>query len=365
MRQNDAHEVGGLTAIDVFAGGGGLTVALKRAGFHVAAAVEMEPHSFATLKSNHPEIRAFKQDVRTVTGASLVAECPGGHVDLLVGCPPCQGFSSLTAKYRREDPRNALVSEMARLVAEIRPTALMFENVPRLSTTGRALFEAFVQSITDIGYLPEWKVLQAADFGVPQSRRRLVLVAGLGFPISLPKPSHSRDGAEGRKPWRTVREAIGATGEPITLAEAKSRGGPRQADWHVVRSMSPENKVRIRHVLPGKMRSRIPDELRPDCHKGKDEGFVNVYGRMLWDDVSPTITSGCTTLSKGRFGHPSEDRTISVREAALLQTFPPDYHLDTPYIDRACEIVGNAFPCEFAEPLAAQCAQAVRTARLA
>ena len=140
--------------------------------------------------------------------------------------------------------------------------------------------------------------------------------------------------------------------EPITLNEAIKRGDPRRFNWHVIRNMTRINRLRLENVKPGDSRSKLPEDLRPDCHKGKEEGFSNVYGRLAWDKPSVTITGGCTTLSKGRFGHPDKNRTISVREAALLQTFPPEYFFDTPYMDHACDIVGNALPCDFAEKLA-------------
>jgi len=143
--------------------------------------------------------------------------------------------------------------------------------------------------------------------------------------------------------------------KPLTLSEATKKGGPHLFDWHVVRDMAPQNVRRIKLVKPGKSRNSLPEALRPDCHKKRDDGFSNVYGRASWDQVSPTITGGCTTLSKGRFGHPREDRTFSVRESALIQTFPPDYIFDTPYMEHVCNIIGNSLPCDFAEVLARQC----------
>lgn len=348
------------TAIDIFSGGGGLTVGLKRAGFRVVAAVENEPHAFATFKANHPEVHGFKQDVRTVDGASLKRCSPTGAVDLIAGCPPCQGFSSLTSKYRSPDPRNELVREMARLVEEVQPRAVMMENVPGLAAKGEPLFTEFVTKLRDLGYQPAWDVLQVADFGVPQSRRRLVLLAGRGFDIDLPAPTHSRTAVDERKPWRTLRDAIGSLEPPLVLSDAVARGGPEQVGWHVVRELSPQNVRRMKSAKPGKSWATIPNEARPKCHQNVDGPFFsNVYGRMSWDEVAVTITSGCTTFSKGRFGHPDEDRTISVLEAARIQTFPDDYIFDTPYMEYVCKIVGNALPCDFAEIVARQCSAAL------
>ena len=348
-------------AIDLFAGGGALTVGLKRAGFSILAAVEIEKHAFATFTTNHPEAKAYKQDIRTIAGSDLKALAPEGKIDLLAGCPPCQGFTSLTSKYKRSDPRNDLILEMARLVEETRPQAVMMENVPGLAGRGKPLLDEFLDRISRIGYEPNIDVLQVADYGVPQNRRRLVALAGLGYQIPMPKPTHSKDGKGDLIPWRTVRDTIGDLAEPITLAAAKERSAVEHSNWHLIRSMSQVNKLRLKHAKPNKAWTEIPEDLRPQCHKGTYYGFRNVYGRMAWDEVAPAITGGCTTLSKGRFGHPERDRTISVREAALLQTLPPDYRIDTPYIDHACNIVGNALPCDFAEAVARECIKASKS----
>lgn len=348
-------------AIDLFAGGGGLTYGLKQAGFAVTAAVENDPHACATLAANHPEVAIYQRNIQDISGHELRVDATTKDIDLLVGCPPCQGFTSLTAKYRRTDPRNNLIHEMARLVKEIQPRAIMMENVPGLAQRGKALLDRFCADIKVLGYLPEMAVLQVADYGVPQYRRRLVLLAGRGFAIPMPAATHDREGQQGRSQWRTVRKTLQRmTTVPLTLHEARKRGGASQANWHVVRTLSIQNRLRLQHARPGGNWSDIPEALRPPCHQGKYRGFPNVYGRMAWDAPAPTITGGCTTLSKGRFGHPEEDRTISVREAALLQTFPLNYQFDTPFMDHACNIIGNALPCVFAEVVARQCHKYLR-----
>ena len=351
-----------LTAIDVFAGGGGLTVGLKRAGFRVVAAVELEPHAFATYKANHPEVNCLKQDIATVSGAALLQLAGTDRIDLLAGCPPCQGFTSLTAKYKdKKDPRNELVLEMARLTEETRPQAIMMENVPGLTQKGKSLYRQLRARLEALDYRLTEGILQVADYGVPQFRRRFVLLGGLGFEISLPDATHSRSLTDSLAPWRTVRDAIEGMPEPVTLAEAKAKGKVERSDWHVVRELSDKNIERIKAARVGKTWEHIPENLRPACHRDGYVGFTNVYGRMAWDRPSPTITGGCTTFSKGRFGHPKADRTISVREAALLQTFPSDYRLDTPYMDYVCNVIGNALPCDFAETISRQCREQLQS----
>jgi DNA (cytosine-5)-methyltransferase 1 len=352
---------GRYTAAEIFAGGGGLATGLRNAGFQTLVAVEIEPHAAATFKANHPEVQVFRQDVRTISGETI-SDLADGSLDVLAACPPCQGFSTLTTKWNKADSRNELVSEVARLAEKIRPRAIMVENVPGLAQKGKVLFDALVERLIDAGYICNWDVLQVADYGVPQKRRRLVLLAGLGFKIALPAPTHSRTGVNGRSRWKTVRDTIADMEDAIPFVEAQKLGGAQAFNWHVVRRLSPENVARIRLARPGAVWKLLPAEIRPICHQGEYEGFTNVYGRLSWDQPSATITAGCTTLSKGRFGHPEYDRTLSLREAALLQTFPPDYRFDTPHFERACEIVGNALPCVFAEAIARAVASALDAA---
>ena len=202
-----------------------------------------------------------------------------------------------------------------------------------------------------------------ANFGIPQSRRRLVLLAGRGFKISLPTTTHSRSPKEGSglKPWVTIREAISHMDEPVTLKTALQTGGPLSHNWHVIRDLLPRTKERLRAANPGKTWLTLDESLRPPCHRNGYRGFTNVYGRMAWDQVSPTITGGCTTPCKGRFGHPDRSKyTISVREAALLQTFPENYRFITDRMEAVCDMIGNAVPPLYAKLAAKQILTALR-----
>jgi DNA (cytosine-5)-methyltransferase 1 len=341
-----------LIATDLFSGGGGLTCGLKAVGFTVESAVEIDRTAYLSYVANHPSTRALNRDVRIVTGAELMPRRSKRRLDLVAGCPPCQGFTSLTAKWKRDDPRNRLVREMSRIVRETMPTAVMMENVPRLAQSGEGLFSEFIADLEGLGYRVTWDLLQVADYGTPQNRRRLVLLAGLGFVIPLPKPTHSRSGKRGLAGWRTVRDVLKDLQEPSIFVEVKDGLGSTVADWHVVRRLSGANRERLRFAKPGRMWWEIPEEYRPPCHQGGYVGFRNAYGRMEWDNVAPTITAGCTSFSKGRFGHPEQERTISVREAALLQEFQDTYFIRTRSIDAACQIIGNALPCGFAAAVA-------------
>ena len=350
-------------AIDLFAGCGGLTKGIRDAGFSVAAAVEIDSDAAQSYERNHPRTELLTRDIRDVTGSDLLEAADSDQISLLAGCAPCQGFCSLTSKYDKPDPRNELLLTMASIVEEILPHAVIMENVPGVLSRGRAIFDEFLEIIANLGYQHSWRVEQMADFGVPQSRRRLVLVAGLGFEVPLPEPTHARvpDEGSGLQPWKTVKHAISHMGAPITLKAARSNGGPQTHNWHIVRDLQPQVRKRLEAAEPGETWLAVDESVRPKCHQSGYRGFTNTYGRMAWDQVSPTITGGCTTASKGRFGHPEKSRyTISVREAALLQTFPEDYRLATDKMDTVCDLIGNAVPPLYARLAATEVLSVLR-----
>lgn len=337
------------TAIDLFSGCGGLSLGLEQAGFSVVGAVEVDALAAATYEANHTA-KVLKRDVRKVTSEELRKLSPTGRVDLLAGCAPCQGFCSLTSKQDRDDPRNELLLEMGRLIGGLMPTAIFMENVPGLLTRGKKIFEMFLAHLDTLGYQYEHRIVQMADYGVPQYRRRLVLLAGKQFKVPFPAPGYARAPKTKKlKPWRTLRDAIYGEPAPLRFDEVAKTDGPSAANWHVVRALQPQTRARLRVAIPGNTWRSVDEALRPNCHRGEYTGFTNVYQRMVWDRISPTITSGCTTPAKGRFGHPDRRRTtISVREAALIQTFPRGYEFSTNQIDAVCEMIGNAVPPRFA-----------------
>jgi DNA (cytosine-5)-methyltransferase 1 len=341
-------------AVDLFCGAGGLTRGLQKAGFRVAVGVELDGPSARTYALNNREAKTFNTDIRRIS-ATEVSDALPGKVALLAACPPCQGFTSLTSKHRRDDPRNDLASEVIRFARKLKPASVMFENVPRFLTSkrGKKRFDGLIMELESLGYVMSWEVLQAADFGTAQMRRRLV-VFGAHKQIDAPSPTHAKNAVNGLKPWRTVEDVIGREREAEVYDRDSANKRKTLADWHVIRKLSPINQARINAAKPGAPRWDLPDRLRPACHKGSSSGFANVYGRMVWDSPSPTITGGCTSPSKGRFGHPEHDRTISAMEAAMLQDFPKGHLIASDSIDDTCEMIGNAFPSRLARAAASQ-----------
>jgi DNA (cytosine-5)-methyltransferase 1 len=319
-------------AVDLFSGCGGLSAGLRRAGFKIVSAVEIDKLATSTYRANHPKVHLIERDISKVDPDELLPE-DGGKIDLVAGCPPCQGFSRVRRRNRAtaaEDPRNGLIAEFLRMVEKLDPWAVFMENVPGIENDPR--FDDFLARLKELGYLPESETLELSDFGVPQRRSRVVVLAGKGFTIPMPRP---------RRTNRCVRTAIAGLPEP-----AQSRNPlHNQVTQHDEQALE-----RIRAVpKDGGSRRAWPEELRLKCH-GDCDGFQDVYGRMAWDDLSPTITGGCINASKGRFIHPEQDRAITLMEAALLQTFGRRYRFK---LDRgryaAAEMIGNALPPHFAD----------------
>lgn len=320
-------------ALDLFCGAGGLTEGLRQAGFNVVAGVELDASACATYRLNHPAVKLWETDIGRVTGPVILRRLNmrRGDLDLIAACPPCQGFSSLRTKNggrRVRDRRNDLIYDVLRLARSMNPKAIMMENVPGLA--GNRRYFRFVRALESHGYFVAWKILDTADYGVPQRRRRLVLLAS-----RLRKPSFARTA---RTP-RTVRQYIGHLSSP-----AQSRDPLH--NYSVKRSSKVEALIR-RVPRNGGSRSALGSHEQLKCHR-RFEGFSDVYGRMKWNAPGPTITSGCTNPSKGRFIHPSQHRAITLREAALLQTFPRSYRVSlTGGREVAALLIGNALPPEF------------------
>ena len=325
----------GLTALDLFCGCGGLSLGLRRAKFSVIAAVDNDALAIETYRMNHRRTHVVEKDIRSVQTEGLMRELrlKRGALDLLAGCPPCQGFSTLrTMNGGRsiDEPMNDLVFEFVRFVRALLPKAIMLENVPALLKDER--LERIQQELSDLGYKCCAEVLNAQHYGVPQRRLRMILIGSRFGRPSFAAPIRR---------IRTVAEAIGRLPSPTTTGDPVHNYSVRRAD-HVLALIG-------RIPKDGGSRTDLPDDDQLLCHQSFD-GFKDVYGRMAWRRPAPTITGGCINPSKGRFIHPDADRAITLREAAILQGFPRSYRFD---LSRgrypAAQLIGNAFPPKFAE----------------
>lgn len=329
---------GGLTAVDLFCGAGGLTLGLKQAGFRVLAGVEIESVPARTFTLNHSDVICIQKDIRQLGAAELLKRVglKRGELDLLAGCPPCQGFSTLRTRKKAvsfDDDRNDLLFEFLRMVEALSPRSLMMENVPALAEDRR--MKVFLKRLSALGYKigrKNVRVEDAASYGVPQRRRRMILLASKSGQVGDAYTSIPI----------TVRQCLSA----VALAPVGEANDPLH-DYVPKRSFHVEEIIKN---IPkdGGSRTALPDHLVLACHKKNGSGFRDVYGRMSWDKVSPTMTGGCGNPSKGRYLHPSEDRAISLREAAVFQTFPSDYQFDlTGGRGKVALMIGNALPPEF------------------
>lgn len=331
-----------ISAVDLFCGVGGLTYGLERSGIDVRLGVDIDPAcEFPII--NNSKARFLQADVSSLDPGVLI-KALGTGVRLLAGCAPCQPFStySRSAKQkhgaaaggtRNEDWR--LIGHLGRMVKAISPDLIAMENVSPLAQQG--VFQDFLDGLE--GYWVDWKVVECSRIGLPQSRKRLVLLASKLGPISVPEVAG--------KP-QNVRSVIGNL--PRILA-----GGQDSVDrLHRASRLSQLNMTRIQHSIPGGSWRDWPEEIRALCHI-RDTGatYPSVYGRMRWDEPAPTITTQCFGYGNGRFGHPEQDRAISLREAAMLQGFPQKYKFisdeEPVSFSKVGRLIGNAVPVTLAE----------------
>lgn len=339
------------SVVDVFCGAGGLSHGFVLEGFDVCAGIDVD--SSCRHAYEHNNGAAFvERDVADLSGAEIRALFEPGQPTVLVGCAPCQPFSPYSRS--RADGKWRLLPEFARLVAEAEPDIVSMENVPRLATfQGGRLFADFLQMFQDADYAIWHGIVQCAAYGVPQHRQRLVVLASRIGPIHLPAPTHQASGCV------TVRNVIGGL-PPIAAGESHP-----DDPLHRASRLSPTNLARIQASKPGGSWRDWQPELIAECHrKHSGRWYGSVYGRMAWDETAPTITTQCCGFGNGRFGHPEQDRAISLREAALLQTFPPGYEffpVDQPWtLTATARAIGNAVPVALARAIARRVATTIR-----
>ncbi len=333
------------TAVDLFCGAGGLTRGLLDAGISVVAGYDTDNACRHAYEHNNPGASFITKSVSELDGETLASHYPKDHVRILVGCAPCQPFSRYTqGQDTKAYTKWSLLHEFARLVRELKPDIVSMENVPELQR--HSVFANFLATLADVGFYfdedEEKRVVYCPNYGIPQHRRRLVLVASRLGPIELIPPTHKPDS------YRCVKDVLSEL-PPLTAGKAFA------ADpLHCSSRLSPLNLRRIRRSKPDGTWRDWPKELIARCHRTKSgKTYPSVYGRMEWNKPSPTITTQFFGFGNGRFGHPEQHRAISLREGAILQSFPRNYEFVKPE-ETYCfatigRMVGNAVPVRLGE----------------
>lgn len=327
-------------AIDLFCGAGGLTKGLEGANIPVLLGIDVDPACEYPYVTNN-EARFLNKSVEVVTGAELQEVYGETDIKILAGCAPCQTFSTYNQKASPVDKRWWLLLQFERLVQEVEPEIVTMENVPGLEKQN--VFREFVASLEKDGkYQVNYQVVRCEDYGLPQNRSRLVLLASKKGKIELLTPKEVG--------WKrkTVRNVIGA------LAPLEAGGVDPKDNLHRCSELSSLNLKRIKVSKPGGTWRDWPQDLVADCHKKKSgKTYPSVYGRMRWDAPSPTLTTQFFGFGNGRFGHPEQNRAISLREGAILQTFPKEYQFTDPIkpvmIKALGRMIGNAVPVKLGE----------------
>ena len=322
-----------IAAVDLFCGVGGLTHGLTNAGIDVKLGVDLDPSCRFPMEENN-DTKFLEGDVSKLEASDILSELSDANITLLAGCAPCQPFSTYSQTKVNKKPHKdwKLLDSFSSLVIGVQPTLVTMENVPPLER--QPIFSKFVKDLKRHGYHVAHRVVTGGEIGLPQRRKRLVLVASKLGPIELPHDE---------MPLVTVRDVISDL--PL-IAAGESHPNDR---LHASASLSPLNLKRIKHSKPGGTWRDWPQELVATCHaRNSGATFPSVYGRMKWDDLAPTITTQCYGFGNGRFGHPEQDRAISLREAAIIQGFPKGYAFvpdDQPInFNMLGRLIGNAVP---------------------
>ncbi len=360
MTHSDTSHIGQYsqpTVVDLFSGAGGTGLGFQKAGFHILGAVEINPNAAETYERNL-KVKVKRIDIRQLSPQAFGEELSleQGDLDVLVGCPPCQGFSRMRNQKGREDKRNDLVLSYLEYVGELMPRFAVFENVPGLVRTehGRQFYEQLLEGLTRLGYSSVKQEEDVANYGIAQRRRRVVVIADRDKDTpSFPKHTHEKPGTSEfstgmYRPWLTVWDVIGNGNYPSLKAGENGEQGDKYPN-HVAPSISEKVLDFIRRVpQDGGSRKDVPKQFWLQCHLSH-QGHADVYGRLAWNSLANTITAGCTNLSKGRFVHPEQDRALTPREAAALQGFPNTFVF---YGSDFSSQIGNAVPPPLAHAIA-------------
>lgn len=329
-----------IKAVDLFCGAGGLTHGLKASGIDVVAGYDIEESCRYAYEFNNKAV-FINKDITNLSGDDINCHYQESDIRILAGCAPCQPFSTYgRTKNKKKDDKWSLLYSFSKIISQSQPDIITMENVPGLVT--QQVFLDFIESLREQNYFIDYKVIFCPDYGMPQTRKRLVLLASKFKKISLIDATHNK------KNYLTVKDAIGK------LPKLEAGACDPKDPLHRSSTLSPLNLERIKASKPGGDWRDWPVDLRANCHlKETGKYFTSVYGRMQWNEPSPTITTQCYGFGNGRFGHPEQDRAISLREAAILQSFPKNYkfHKKNQVMDIAslAKMIGNAVPVRLGE----------------
>ena len=346
------------TVIDLFSGAGGTGLGFQKAGFDIVGAVEIDKHASETYEKNlHVNVK--RVDIRELSAQVFrhELELDLGELDVLVGCPPCQGFSRMRNHMGWEDGRNDLVLRYLEYVKAFMPQFAVFENVPGLIRTkhGQKFYQLLIEGLIGLGYNLTEHEEEIANFGIAQHRKRVIVLAGRDREKPpFPKKTHGKPGTlkvvEGLyRPWLTVWDVIGNNKYPQLEAGENGEQGGKYPN-HIAPMITESRVLEFIKMVPhdGGSRKDVEKYFWLPCHLTHD-GHADVYGRLAWHRQANTVTGGCTNLSKGRFVHPEQDRSLTPREAAALQGFPDDYIF---YGGDFASQIGNAVPPPLAYAIA-------------
>ncbi|WP_088161318.1 DNA cytosine methyltransferase [Sphingobacterium sp. G1-14] len=332
--------------VDLFCGIGGLSHGMFLNGFDILSGYDIDSTCEYAFEKNNKS-KFYARNIKEVNGTDISSAYKKDQIKVLAGCAPCQPFSSYSFKIKEKDQNKYdLLYEFGRLVKESKPDIITMENVVQiLSFKQKPVLEDFKNTLIDLGYHVSINKVFCPDYGIPQRRTRIVLLASRFGEIEIIPKTHSKDN------YITVRQAIG------NLPRIEAGEVDRNDKFHRSRNLNEINLKRIKATPEGGSWKDWPEALLLECHK-RDSGksFGSVYGRMKWDEPSPTMTTLCIGLGNGRFGHPEQDRAISLREAAILQSFPNNYSFfeneDTISLARASRYIGNAVPPKLGDVIA-------------
>ena len=351
-----------LTAIDLFAGAGGLSEGFRMEDFHILAANDFDKDAANTYKLNHPEVHFLDGPIQNITGREILkaAGIKKRELDVLIGGPPCQAFSVYNHQRGFHDERSGLFREYIRIVEALEPKTIVMENVTGMSSVekGRAIIE-IQESLEKLGYTIEYKILKAEDYGVPQERRRLIFLGvHNNYSILWPEPTHNKDGNKKLKKFNTVWDAVSDLpmlnidegfeegihiNNPLSNLQKYLRKDSKLIFNHFAPHLTPINIQRMQFIPQGGSWRDIPHDLLPDGMKrAKRSDHTKRYGRLMQNGLASTILTRCDP-HWGAFIHPTQDRTLTVREAARLQTFPDRIKFLGARVEQYKQ-VGNAVP---------------------